>query len=123
MDCLEKPQELIQTSQDLVGAESWDIPLESLSEFFSFSPKKVLTNHEFRDNISKRLGNNPITYARVVELVDSLDSGSSVHCGRAGSSPASRTINRHPYGCLFFLFSGKQNLNTSPFVFLIRIRV
>ena len=30
-------------------------------------------------------------YARVVELVDSLDSGSSVHCGRAGSSPASRT--------------------------------
>ena len=32
-------------------------------------------------------------YARVVELVDSLDSGSSVHCGRAGSSPASRTIN------------------------------
>ena len=28
---------------------------------------------------------------RVVELVDSLDSGSSVHCGRAGSSPASPT--------------------------------
>ena len=34
-------------------------------------------------------------YARVVELVDSLDSGSSVHCGRAGSSPASRT-KRNP---------------------------
>ena len=30
-------------------------------------------------------------YARVVELVDSLDSGSSAHSGRAGSSPASRT--------------------------------
>ena len=27
-----------------------------------------------------------------MELVDSLDSGSSVHCGRAGSSPASPTI-------------------------------
>ena len=30
-------------------------------------------------------------HARVVELADSLDSGSSVHYGRAGSSPASRT--------------------------------
>ena len=30
-------------------------------------------------------------FGRVVELVDSLDSGSSVHCGRAGSSPASPT--------------------------------
>ncbi len=30
-------------------------------------------------------------YARVVELADSLDSGSSVLYGRAGSSPASRT--------------------------------
>ena len=30
-------------------------------------------------------------YARVVELADSLDSGSSVHYARAGSSPASRT--------------------------------
>ena len=29
--------------------------------------------------------------ARVVELADSLDSGSSAHYGRAGSSPASRT--------------------------------
>ena len=43
-------------------------------------------------------------YGRVVELVDSLDSGSSVHCGRAGSSPASPTkIKRHPKGCLFVL--------------------
>ena len=30
-------------------------------------------------------------HARVVELVDSLDSGSSVHSGRGGSSPPSRT--------------------------------
>ena len=33
--------------------------------------------------------------ARVVELADSLDSGSSVHSGRAGSSPASRTMLWH----------------------------
>jgi hypothetical protein len=33
-------------------------------------------------------------YARVVELADSLDSGSSVQYARAGSSPASRTNNR-----------------------------
>ena len=32
-----------------------------------------------------------LLYARVVELADSLDSGSSVHYARAGSSPASRT--------------------------------
>ena len=32
--------------------------------------------------------------ARVVELADSLDSGSSAHYGRAGSSPASRTIEK-----------------------------
>ena len=32
--------------------------------------------------------------ARVVELADSLDSGSSVHYARAGSSPASRTIEK-----------------------------
>ena len=52
-----------------------------------------------------RVGSSPITrttflfrlweknfgYARVVELADSLDSGSSAHYGRAGSSPASRT--------------------------------
>ena len=45
------------------------------------------------------------TYGRVVELVDSLDSGSSVHCGRAGSSPASPTKKeRHAVACLSFLF-------------------
>ena len=36
-------------------------------------------------------------YARVVELADSLDSGSSVLYGRAGSSPASRTNRRTPF--------------------------
>ena len=35
---------------------------------------------------------SPGPHARVVELADSLDSGSSVHYARAGSSPASRTI-------------------------------
>ena len=38
---------------------------------------------------------------RVVELVDSLDSGSSVHCGRAGSSPASPTKKDQHYRCFF----------------------
>ena len=36
--------------------------------------------------------------ARVVELADSLDSGSSVHSGRAGSSPASRTKLSEHFG-------------------------
>ena len=51
--------------------------------------------------------------ARVVELADSLDSGSSVHYARAGSSPASRTTfkarNRKISG-LFYIsknFSGE----------------
>ena len=50
----------------------------------------------------------PTKYGRVVELVDSLDSGSSVHCGRAGSSPASPTKKyRHTSVCLyFFCFRG-----------------
>ena len=57
-----------------------------------------------------RVGSSPITrttflfrlweknfgYARVVELADSLDSGSSAHYGRAGSSPASRTTSFPP---------------------------
>ena len=40
-------------------------------------------------------GNTLRQHGRVVELVDSLDSGSSVHCGRAGSSPASPTKEKH----------------------------
>ena len=39
--------------------------------------------------------------ARVVELADSLDSGSSVHYARAGSSPASRTIKKSLKACAF----------------------
>ena len=48
-------------------------------------------------------------YGRVVELVDSLDSGSSVHCGRAGSSPASPTKREQASSeaCSFF-FPGSK---------------
>ena len=48
--------------------------------------RKILTKVILRAIITERSGN-----ARVVELADSLDSGSSAHSGRAGSSPASRT--------------------------------
>lgn len=61
----------------------------------------------------RRVGSSPVSrtkgplqealhHARVVELADSLDSGSSVLYGRAGSSPASRT-RREKTGiaCLF----------------------
>ena len=42
----------------------------------------------------------------MVELADSLDSGSSVHYGRAGSSPASRTKKeRYPIGYRSFFRS------------------
>ena len=52
-------------------------------------------------------------YGRVVELVDSLDSGSSVHCGRAGSSPASPTKSTHGGFVMsaFFLQKNKKALN------------
>ena len=56
-----------------------------------------------------------IKYGRVVELVDSLDSGSSVHCGRAGSSPASPTkdsIEIERFRC-FFLLLGYISLRQS----------
>ena len=42
-------------------------------------------------------------YGRVVELVDSLDSGSSVHYGRAGSSPASPTKEDSRKAVSFFV--------------------
>ena len=46
-------------------------------------------------------------FARVVELADSLDSGSSAHYGRAGSSPASRTKKQDSLlAVLFFCCSG-----------------
>ena len=50
--------------------------------------KKGLTSAQRYDILSEQ---SKSTYARVVELADSLDSGSSVHSGRAGSTPASRT--------------------------------
>ena len=54
-------------------------------------------------------------YARVVELVDSLDSGSSVHCGRAGSSPASRTKrNGYPKGYPFSFSFRRRDLKGRP---------
>ena len=43
-------------------------------------------------------------YARVVELVDSLDSGSSAHSGRGGSTPPSRTIQKDFRKEVLFLF-------------------
>ena len=50
--------------------------------------------------------------ARVVELADSLDSGSSVHYARAGSSPASRTKKRNRVSnrmpCSFFILASSQ---------------
>ena len=52
----------------------------------AISSEKVLTSAGRDAIIIKRSRD-----ARVVELADSLDSGSSVHSGRAGSSPASRT--------------------------------
>ena len=51
--------------------------------------KKGLTSVQRYDILSEQ---SKSTYARVVELADSLDSGSSVHSGRAGSTPASRTM-------------------------------
>ena len=47
--------------------------------------------------------------ARVVELADSLDSGSSAHYGRAGSSPASRTKKYRPQrGRYFFVLKEEK---------------
>ena len=50
-------------------------------------------------------------HARVVELVDSLDSGSSVHSGRGGSSPPSRTKKEMTAyrRSFFFLYPGDLN--------------
>ena len=50
-------------------------------------------------------------HARVVELADSLDSGSSVHYARAGSSPASRTTKERQLqkcSCLLFCLPNQQ---------------
>ena len=64
--------------------------------------KKGLTSAQRYDILSEQ---SKSTYARVVELADSLDSGSSVHSGRAGSTPASRTRKNNlclpDKGCVF----------------------
>ena len=54
---------------------------------------------------SSRQGTAPdgTKYARVVELVDSLDSGSSAHSGRGGSTPPTRTIRDSPKAVSFFV--------------------
>ena len=57
--------------------------------FFRAVVENTLDNPRAKCYIKQAL--NDKAYARVVELADSLDSGSSVHSGRAGSSPASRT--------------------------------
>ena len=54
------------------------------------------------------------TYGRVVELVDSLDSGSSVHCGRAGSSPASPTKNKSTSKRMCFCFFDLDGKKIEP---------
>ena len=65
--------------------------------------RKVLTNGGTCDIIYKSSGNRRQTrYARVVELVDSLDSGSSAHSGRGGSTPPSRTIRDRRKPVSFF---------------------
>ena len=63
----------------------------------------MLTNVDPYANISESLRDSD-SYGRVVELVDSLDSGSSVHCGRAGSSPASPTKNKRTSTWMSFYF-------------------
>ena len=60
--------------------------------FFLAVAENTLDNPHAKCYIKQAL--NDKAYARVVELADSLDSGSSVHSGRAGSSPASRTTPR-----------------------------
>ena len=61
-------------------------------KFFEEIAKNQLTTGAVPVIMSKRFERPQKTVnARVVELADSLDSGSSVHYGRAGSSPASRT--------------------------------
>ena len=61
--------------------------------------------------------------ARVVELVDSLDSGSSVHSGRAGSTPASRTIEKSlgnlVFPRLFVIFYPYRNKQYSRMAYKI----
>ena len=78
--------------------------------FFRKVAENVLDNPRVKCYIKQAL--NDKAHARVVELADSLDSGSSVHSGRAGSSPASRTIRGTSFVYQdkrgFFLLSGQN---------------
>ena len=53
-------------------------------------------------------------YARVVELVDSLDSGSSAHSGRGGSSPPSRTNEKEDRQKPVFFFVLCKSKDSNP---------
>ena len=73
--------------------------------FFLAVAENTLDNPHAKCYIKQAL--NDKAYARVVELADSLDSGSSVHSGRAGSSPASRTkvLKLKGFSLEFFSFT------------------
>ena len=58
----------------------------------------------------------------MVELADSLDSGSSVHYGRAGSSPASRTMKRTAVWLSFFVLHLAAPGGGRPFLLLGGVR-
>ena len=72
--------------------------------------KKGLTTREPCAILFER---SKIAYARVVELADSLDSGSSVHSGRAGSSPASRTTSEQALYRLLRLFQKSERAHAA----------
>lgn len=76
----------------------------------------------------RRVGSSPVSrttlplwkalhHARVVELADSLDSGSSVLYGRAGSSPASRTSSEILLTAALPAFGGKLRRTENFFAF------
>ena len=81
--------------------------------------KKVLTTEDKRGNINLALNDSATEYARVVELADSLDSGSSVHYARAGSSPASRTTSEQAIEACSDFFSFKGQPREIPAAVLI----
>ena len=59
-----------------------------------FLKKSLDISSASRYNNTRRQGHGPRRkeYADVAELADALDSGSSGHCARAGSSPVIRSI-------------------------------
>ena len=67
-------------------------------------PKFYVDKQKTRCYYNKAFDESKTKYARVVELADSLDSGSSAHSGRAGSSPASRTKRKTTTDGSRFLF-------------------